>query len=120
MLNKILIGKSREEITKDFLTKYKISSTDWKTFNSEITKNKMRNIFNLIISWFIFLVGITFIFTFLSLVVDGDNFPRIFKVEEPLFYQRLINVFYGIIIFFMACAFTFWGGKRMNKTYDIL
>jgi len=126
MISSILRGKSREEITSDFLNAYHIPSSEWKKFNKEMKKIKIPE-FNvskhIVLVWAIPLAmfGLTLLISLLVAGMGFDEaaaFPRIFKVEHPDFFQRMVNVGEGIFLIFIAILFIILPLKSIAKTYD--
>ena len=116
-------GKTKEEILNEFMNEHKISSIEWKVFNSLYEKSHWRSKWHNIIKWFfsfldskhLFLIWSILLFiislsVFVMLVGygmdysphthDPENiFPLIYKTDITVI-KKLINLMAGVVSFF--------------------
>jgi hypothetical protein len=124
MMETILRGKTREEITYEFRRKHNIPETDWKSYNKEMKKIKLPELSrHIVLLWAIPLAmfGLTLLLSLAAAGMgfgDTNTFPRIFKVESPTFYQRMVNVGEGIFLITTSVLLIIFSIKALVKTYD--
>ena len=113
---KLFRKKSKKEIVNAFLIKYNIPMGQWNELQ-HILKTPHNKHFILFWGIPMIIIGIAL---FLSLFVGmmEHEFPLVFVVEDITFYQRFINVLFGISQFTISLLFIIIPSIKMNKIYN--